>query len=153
LTTSEEVALINVNPDRDDEGVLYLAHLMDEYRSGANLGQTVGSVSPQTYRIHTKILKNEHLEASAEIEFKALRDGDSVIKFELLPNLRVGAVRGPEGAVRFIQEDRKSDGSFYVVMPSPMIKGQSYSLTVEYAGDQVIHKAGGGNFYVEARTS
>ncbi len=153
LSTSEEVALINVNAEREDDGVWYSAHLMDEYRSGANLTQAAGSVSPQAYRIHTKILKNEHLEASAEIEFKALREGDRVIKFDLLPNLRVSGVKGSAGPVEFIQEDRKSDGSLYALMPAPMPKGQNYSLTIEYAGDQVIHKAGGGNFYVEARSS
>src|SRR5258708_39946126 len=38
-------------------------------------------------------------------------------------------------------------------MPEPMIAARDYRLVIEYAGDRVIHKAGGGNFSVGARTS
>lgn len=76
-----------------------------------------------------------------------------MIKFGLIPTLRVSAVRMGSESVPFIQEDRKDDGSFYVVMPQAMAKGQDYSLEIEYAGDKVVRKAGNGNFSVEARTS
>ena len=55
--------------------------------------------------------------------------------------------------VPYIQEDRKADGSFAVIMPEPMTAGRDYRLVIEYGGDRVIHKAGGGNFSVGARTS
>ncbi|MEI9972962.1 MAG: hypothetical protein WDO73_13410 [Ignavibacteriota bacterium] len=55
--------------------------------------------------------------------------------------------------VPFIQEDKKEDASFYVVMPEAMAKGSAHELRIEYAGDKVVHKAGGGNFTVDARES
>ena len=55
--------------------------------------------------------------------------------------------------VAFVQEDRRLDGSFYVIMPQPMPRGAGQELTVEYQGDKVVYNAGGGNFSVGARTS
>src|SRR5260221_10266455 len=43
--------------------------------------------------------------------------------------------------------------SLPVIMLEPMTAGGDYRLVIEYAGDRVIHKAGGGNFSVGARTS
>jgi aminopeptidase N len=40
-----------------------------------------------------------------------------------------------------------------VILPSAIEAGKQYALTMEYAGDKVIRKAGGGNFSVGARTS
>src|SRR5260221_6877177 len=43
--------------------------------------------------------------------------------------------------------------SLPVIMLEPMTAGGDYRLVIEYDGDSVIHKAGGGNFSVGARTS
>src|SRR6185295_12083305 len=77
-----------------------------------------------------------------------------LLSFGLLPNLRVTRVSIP-GATEtgFIQENRKEDGSFYVVLPSPMVKGREYKILIEYQGNKVIADEGGGNFAVGARTS
>src|SRR6185369_1419795 len=53
----------------------------------------------------------------------------------------------------FIQENRKEDGSFYVVLPEPPALKQEHKLQIEYAGDKVLEVAGEGSFYVQARTS
>jgi hypothetical protein len=55
--------------------------------------------------------------------------------------------------VAFIQEEKKEDASFFVVMPEPMAKDSAHELLIEYAGDKVVHKEGGGNFSVGARES
>ena len=57
--------------------------------------------------------------------------------------------------VSFIQEPRDKDGSLYVVMPTPLAEGQEYELDFTYAsrGKKVIRSAGGGNYFVLARTS
>jgi len=80
-------------------------------------------------------------------------DGDRVIKFGLLPSLRVSAVRMGGNPVPFIQEERQRDGTLYAIMPEPMVKDRPYQLSIEYSGDKVISDAGGGNFSVEARSS
>jgi aminopeptidase N len=94
------------------------------------------------------------LTATADVTFEAMRDGDRVIDFGLLPTLRVTRVAGSDGkAVGFIQEDRKEDGSFYALLPQPTVKGQQYTLRIEYEGNKVIESAGNGSFSVGARTS
>jgi aminopeptidase N len=71
-----------------------------------------------------------------------------------LPNLRVSRVLDEQGQnLFFIQESRKEDGSFYVVLAKAPATGKETSITVEYAGDKVIQEAGEGSFYVRARTS
>ena len=52
-----------------------------------------------------------------------------------------------------MQESRKDDGSFYVIMPDPLAPGMSYTINIEYEGDKVVSKEGNGNFSVGARTS
>src|ERR1035441_1428034 len=53
----------------------------------------------------------------------------------------------------FIQEGRKEDGSFYALLPQATVKGQVYSLHIEYEGNKVLADAGNGSFSVGARTS
>src|SRR5262249_51956380 len=88
-----------------------------------------------------------------EIIFKAMDDGDRVIGFGLLPSLRVSRVRMGEKDISFIQEPRKEDGAFCVILPEGTAKGKQYSVTIEYRGDRVVQDAGGGNFSVGARES
>jgi hypothetical protein len=97
--------------------------------------------------------KNEHLAATAAITIRGVSSGDRVVQFDLLPNLRVTRVSMGGQDVPFIQEDRKRDGSFYIVLPLALTKGAEQQLLVEYQGDRVVHNAGGGNFSVGARTS
>jgi len=155
LDSPEEVALINFDPEWLDDGVWYLAHLKSEY-----LNHTASSTEDQRlfathhYKIETVISKNDHLFSTATISFEPLIAGERVLKFGLLPNLRVTRVAGEQGEdLYFIQESRKEDGSFYAILPNPSQTGKEYSITVEYSGDKVLEEAGEGSFYVAARTS
>jgi aminopeptidase N len=77
-----------------------------------------------------------------------------VLKFGLLPNLRVTRVTDEDGQdLYFIQESRKDDGSFYAILPHALPLGKETSIHVEYAGDKVLENAGEGSFYVRARES
>lgn len=150
----EEVAVINLDPQGEQEGIWYLAHSKSEIESGkASSGQDNRVVHAERYRIETVISKNDHFTATAEIHFRAVANGDRVIKFGLLPSLRVTRVSSGGRDVAFIQQDRREDSSFYVVMPHAMPAGSEGQLTVEYMGDKVVRKAGGGNFSVGARES
>jgi hypothetical protein len=154
MGTPEEVAVINLDPQANQEGIWYLSHLGREISSHtASSDENNRTVQADSYKIDTTIAKNDHVTATTELQFHAVTDGDRVIKFDLLPNLRVGRVSSGDKEVAFIQEDRKEDASFYVVMPEPMAKGSAHQLLIEYTGDKVVHKAGGGNFSVEARES
>jgi hypothetical protein len=154
MLAPEEVALINLDPAGEREGIWYLAHLASEYKSGtASSDEDKRIIDVEHYRIETAIDNGEKLTAVAELTFLPMGDGDRLLKFGLLPNLRVTRVTTAEREINFIQEQRKEDGSFYVVWPEPLVKGQHYKLSIEYQGNKVVEDAGGGNFAVGARTS
>jgi hypothetical protein len=155
LDSPEEVALINFDPEAMDDGVWYLSHLKSEY-----LNRTASSLEDRRlfathrYKIETVIAKNGHLFSSASISFEPLVAGERVLKFGLLPNLRVTKVTDEQGRdLYFIQESPKEDGSFYAILPQAPPLGKVQSINVEYAGDKVLEEAGDGSFYVSARTS
>jgi len=155
LDSPEEVALINYDPEGMDDGVWYLAHLKSEYlKRTASSSEDRRLFATRRYKIETVISKNEHLFSVATITFEPLLPGERVLKFGLLPNLRVARVTDDQGqALYWIQESRKEDGSFYAILPKPPEMGKELSITVEYTGDKVLEEAGEGSFYVSARTS
>jgi Peptidase family M1 domain/Carboxypeptidase regulatory-like domain len=155
LDSPEEVGLINFDPEGLDDGVWYLAHLNSEYsRHTASSTEDRRLFATQRYKIETVIGKNKHLFSTATVTFEPLIAGERVLKFGLLPNLRVTRVSDLQGKdLYFIQESHKEDGSFYAILPQAPPLGQQQSITVEYAGDKVLEEAGEGSFYVGARTS
>jgi hypothetical protein len=157
LDSPEEVALINYDPEGMgmEDGVWYLAHLKSEYLNRtANSREDRRLFATHHYKIETVIAKNGHLFSTATISFEPLVAGERVLKFGLLPNLRVTRVADEQGKdLYFIQESRKQDGSFYAILPQAPPLGHEVSITVEYAGDKVLEQAGEGSFYVLARTS
>src|SRR5262249_35414703 len=100
------------------------------------------------------ISRNAHLFSTANISFQPLIPGERVLKFDLLPNLRVSRVMDDQSQdIYYVQESRKQDGSLYVILPRAPEVGKRYSITVQYEGDKVLDSAGDGSFYVQARTS
>src|SRR5215469_8628042 len=148
----EEVSIVDAEPGSEQRGIWYLAHLKSEIQSGkASSSENIRMVEAESYKLETNIARNDRFTASAAIRFHAVTTGDRVIHFGLVPTLRVSKVALEGKDVPFIQEDRKRDGDFYVVMPHPMAAGTQYELNIEYAGDKVVRKEGGGNFSVGAR--
>jgi hypothetical protein len=138
-----------------EDGVWYLAHLKTEYSNRtANSREDRRLFATHRYKIETVIAKNGHLFSTATISFEPLVAGERMLKFGLLPNLRVTRVADELGKdLYFIQESRKEDGSFYAILPQAPPLGKEVSITVEYSGDKVLEQAGEGSFYVLARTS
>lgn len=155
LDSPEEVALINVSSDGMEEGVWYLAHVKNEYaRRTASSLEDRRLFATRKYKIETVIAKNGHLFSTATITFAPLVAGERVLKFSLLPNLRVSRVVDEQGRdLYFVQESRKDDGSFYAILAAAPESGKDFSITVDYAGDKVLEQAGEGSYYVRARTS
>jgi len=155
LDSPEEVAVINYDPEGMEDGVWYLAHSKAEYdRHTASSQEDRRLFATHNYKIETIVSKNQHLFSTATVSFQPLIAGERVLKFGLLPNLRVTRVVDKAGQdVHYIQESRKEDGSFYVVLPEPAEINKEYSLTIQYSGDKVLEQAGDGNFYVRARSS
>jgi len=155
LSSPDEVALVNYDPEGMDDGIWYLEHTIEEYnKREASSEEERRYVAARKFKIETVIGNNDHLTSVATVTFSPLIPGERVVKFRLLPNLRVTRVSDTSGQdLYFIQESRKQDGSFYAILPQPMEAGKDYSVTVEYSGDKVLTKAGSGSYYVRARES
>jgi len=153
LDSPEEVAVVNVDPGGMEDGIWYLNHLLSEYAEHvASAHQERRCEIAKKFRIETVIGNNDRLTSVAAIAFEPVIEGERVIKFHLLPNLRVTRVSNADGKdLYFVQESRKADGSFYVILPAPAEMGKQSSLTIEYLGDKVVRTAGVGSFYVGAR--
>ena len=153
LNSPGEVGLVNFDPEGMEDGVWYLAHRRPEYASGtASSLEERRFVAAKSYKLETVLGNNDHLTSVATVNFEPLIEGERVLKFQMLPNLRVTRVADQQGKdLYFIQESRKADGSLYVILPAPVSIGTLSSITIEYAGDHVIYKAGIGSFYVQAR--
>jgi hypothetical protein len=153
LPSPEEVAVLNLSSGGESDGIWYLSHLKDELdKNTASSSENNRAVQAVSYKIDTAIASNDHFNASTELHYTAVT-ADRVIKFSLKPTLRVSKVTSGGKEIDFIQEDKKEDGTLYVVLPEPMKPGAAGDLRIEYAGDKVVHKEGGGNFSVEARES
>jgi hypothetical protein len=118
MDSPEEVALINCNGSGMDDGIWYSEHLLSELKAKTASSQEDRRLfATRRYNIETVIGKNNHLFSRATIAFSPLVPGERVLKFGLLPTLRVQRVSDLNGQdLHFIQEDRKQDGSFYVIL-------------------------------------
>ena len=155
LDSPEEVALINCNGGSDDDGFWYSQHIVPELKAlTASSEEDKRLFATRRYKIETVIGKNNHFFSRATVTFEPLVDGERVLKFGLLPMLRVSRVTDENGRdLHFIQEGRKEDGSFYAILDQPPELGKEHSISVEYVGDKVLYDAGGGSYYVGARES
>src|SRR4029077_18271207 len=136
----------NLDPGGDTDGIWYLSHLSAEMQKGtASSSENKRAVQAESYKIETVIASNDPFTASTELRFTAVSP-ERVIKFALKPTLRVTRIAGGGKDLDFIQEDRKDDGSLYVILPENLKTSSSNLLRIEYTGDKVVHKEGGGNF-------
>ena len=155
MDSPEEVALINFDGAGMNDGVWYSEHLISELKAKtANSEEERRLFATRRYNIETVIGGNNHLFSRAIVTFVPLLAGERVMKFALLPTLRVVRVTDPNGQdLHFIQESRKEDGSFYAVLDHAPEMGKESSISIEYFGDKVLYDAGGGSYYVGARES
>jgi hypothetical protein len=155
IDSPEEVGLVNCDGGGMNDGIWYLQHLKSELQAHTASSQEDRRLfATRQYNIETVIGKNNHLFSRATITYEPLVPGERVLKFGLLPTLRVTRVSGEKGQdLHFIQEGRKDDGSFYAILDEAASMGQVHSITVEYGGDKVLTNAGGGSYYIGARES
>ncbi len=155
LDSPEEVALINCDGAAMDDGIWYSSHLQSEFDTQkASSMQEKRIFVARKYTIETAIGKNDHLFGRATVNYQPLISGERVMKFGLLSTLRVSRVTDERGDnLHFIQENRKQDGSFYVVLAKGAPAKEEHSVTIEYGGDKVLKSAGNGSYYVGARES
>ena len=150
LAAPEEVALLNFDPYSETDGIWYLSHLTSELAAGtASSSEEKRLIVPEHYRMQVLVGKQNalgtepDLGVTCDLRFRSLDDGTRMVKFDLVPDLQVSRVAWNGKDIPFIQESRKQDGSFYLQMPEPLVKGHSYQVTFEYSGGEILQTAFG----------
>jgi hypothetical protein len=145
LAAPEETALINFDPVGDNDGIWYLSHLLTEVHSGrASSSEDKRLIAPTHYKMDIGIRgdniigQDAGIAVTCDLEFRALRDGTRMVKFDLTPDLQVSRVAWNGKEIPFIQESRKQDGSFYLQMPAALVKDSAYRITLDYSGGEII---------------
>ena len=145
LQAPEEVALINFNPDSNSDGVWYLSHTLAELQADrADSKEEKRLIAADRYKMDVLIGDKNllgvqpDLAVTCELSFHPMEDGVRMAKFELMPDLQVSRVSWNGNEIPFVQESRNHDGSFYLQTPEPLKKGNSYNVTFEYAGGEIL---------------
>lgn len=147
----EEVEFITY--DDNKVGVWSSFHLADEYKSGIATGSQRNSVLHiENQTLDTTIEKGANLIGKATTTFVAQANGMRVAPFNLFGTLRVQEVTGQNGeALTFVQEDKKDDPDFYVILPKVLSAGEKYTIVTTYSGKDAVLQSGNGNYFPVAR--
>src|SRR6266478_1548676 len=127
----EEVALVNCDGGGMNDGIWYSQHLKSELTARTASSQEDRRLfATRRYNIETVIGKNNHLASRATITYEPLVAGERVMKFGLLPTLRVTRVTGENGQdLHFIHENQKEDRfSFAIFDDAPPVE-KAYAIT------------------------
>jgi hypothetical protein len=142
-----------VTYDDDKFGVWASFHLSSEYKNGTATGsQKNGPIHIEHQQLDTTIEKNANLSGKATTSFVSQVNGLRVARFNLLGSLRVESVIAQGGqALSFIQEDKKDDPNFAVILPRALDAGEKVSITTNYSGKDAVQNEGNGNYFPIAR--
>ena len=150
--TPEEVALLSYG--ETDGGLWAAFHYEDEFKKGTASSSEDNRLIDITRHEIDAAIKGTNLAATDRITFRSLRAGTRVVPFELFRTLRVSRVQDGDGNdLNFVQEDKNEDADFGVIMPKPLDGGQTYTISVQYDGNDALRDSGGGNFILIPRST
>lgn len=134
-------------------------HRRDEYAKNPRPEHRQLLVHCRQERIEAEVSKDNHLAASAAMEFEVPGGSPRLLPLNLRGVLRIGSVQDASGKkLAFIQEDRKLDSDPWLILPEPATAGKVYNVKIDYEEDsnrdsRIIHQLGSGLFYVTSRES
>ncbi len=158
LGTDEEVMLLHYKHNEYWEWWAGF-HLKDEYVQNPHPEHRTLLAHCRQARIDAEVTKDNHLSATAEMEFEVPGGSARLLPISLDGVLRLSSVTdGNSKKLAFIQEDRKLDSDPWVILPEPAAANKVYKLHLAYDEDstrdsRIIHPRGTGLFYVTARES
>ena len=134
-------------------GVWTSFHLASEYAAKTASGaQRNSPIHIESQQITVSIDKWALLKGKATTTFTSRVDGLRVVPFDLFGSLRVQTVSDASNqALPFIQEDKKEDPDFTVILPSPLTAGERYTVVTTYEGKEAVTNEGNGNYFPVAR--
>ncbi len=150
--TPEEIALISYG--ETDGGIWLAFHREEEIKKGTASSAEDNRLIDITRHEIDAAIKGTNLAATDRVTFRNLRAGTRVVPFDLFRTLRVSKVQDADGNdLSFIQEDKNEDADFGVIMPKPLAAGQTYTIAIQYDGNDAIRDSGGGNFILIPRAT
>ncbi|HEY0765819.1 MAG TPA: carboxypeptidase regulatory-like domain-containing protein [Pyrinomonadaceae bacterium] len=150
--TPEEVALFSYG---ETDGGMWLAfHREEEYQKGIASSSEDNRLIDITRHEIDAAIKGTKLAATDKLTFKNLQAGTRVVPFDLYGPLRVSRVQDADGNdLNFVQEAKDEDSDFGVIMAKPLEAGQTYTIAVQYEGNDAVRDSGGGNFILIPRST
>lgn len=150
--TPEEVALMSYG--ETDGGIWLAFHHEDEFKKGTASSAEDNRLIDITRHEIDAAIKGTNLAATDRLTFRNLKAGTRVVPFDLYRSLRVSRVQDADGNdLNFIQEDKNEDADFAVIMAKPLDGGQTYTISVQYDGNDALRDSGGGNFILIPRST
>ena len=130
-------------------------HLATEYAAGTASGRQENvPFRTENDELDTTIEKSGFLSGQATIHLQALADGVAVVPLDLFPTLRVSRAEGEHGeALDFVQEDKKEDSDFGLILAKSLKKGETTTVKITYGGKDAVRAAGNDNYDPIARDS
>jgi hypothetical protein len=139
--------------------IWYSSHAKSEVDTGAAAGcRTKLSADAEHYDLVTSVVSGTELEGTATIRVASTIPRLALLRFGLLPRLRLAeVVRLDAGvtepvALAFVQEDQDGDADPAVLLDRPLERGERVELRLRYAGKGVLLADGDGVYRVEARS-
>jgi hypothetical protein len=130
-----------------DELQTWAAYKM-EHGTGKRQG---GRVRVTDETLDATIDRTGMMKISAVTTMKVLRDGVRVVRLNLYPTLRVSGVYSESGApLDFVQEDKKLDPQFGVILPAAAKAGDTLRLLTVYSGKDALRAEGHDTYYLES---
>jgi hypothetical protein len=150
--TPEEVALLSYG--ETDGGIWTAFHYEDEFKKGTASSSEDNRLIDITRHEIDAAIKGTNLAVTDRLTFRNLHAGTRVVPFDLYRTLRVSRVQDADGNdLNFIQEDKNEDSDFAVITAKPLDAGQTYTLSVQYDGNDALRDSGGGNFILIPRST
>ena len=150
--TPEEVGLLSYG--ETDGGIWLAFHHEDEFKKGTASSAEDNRLIDITHHEIDAAIKGTNLAATDRLTFRNLRAGTRVVPFDLYRSLRVSKVQDANGNdLSFVQEDKNEDSDFAVIMAKPLDAGQTYTLSIQYDGNEALRDSGGGNFILIPRST
>ncbi len=153
----EEVApeqLSVTNYDIAEYAVLIASHTIPEIMKGTGNSNVDRRLFDITHHDIDVSIRGTRLIASDKVTLKINVEGQRVLPFSLFPSLRVKRILDQNGeVVSFIQEDKKVDSDFGVILAKEYPVGEELHLTFEYDGEDAFDTKGTGNYVLQARAN
>jgi Peptidase family M1 domain len=155
----DDKEIFELNPNRNNSQVDFQTY--DDNKSGDwasfNFTEThaPGSVGAnyqmEHHALDATFEKSGNLIGKATTTLISRRDGLRVIPLDLFPTLRVQSVTADGQGLFFIQEDKKDDADYAIVLRKPLATGEKFTFTTTYSGKDAVSNEGGGNYHPVAR--